>query len=345
MTTFAFLGDEAISSALKPVLQAQGYTEAPIAAAEIIITYNASVSGLEELYFGDGGIIMNAQEGAVFVDLSPAVPSFAHELYQLASVNNATLVAAPLIVKNPVLPQAFTPENLMIVAGAEHAAYEQVRELLEALANRVLLVGTVLEAQAFKMAHTIASASGMVSLVEAFASLKGMDGTCDPEDFVDILMTSSGLSYAQDDFVQALVESRFEGTYTVGIIMAELAAALSWLEETETLMPQADASFHLLELLAVVGGAAYNPAALSLLFAPEEETKAYHLNWAAVENGYDSESYDEQEHDDYETEYEHDMCSCGHDHHHHHHDHHHDHDCSCDHDESSPSHDYGFSAN
>lgn len=338
MTTFAFLGDEVISSALTPLLRTAGYTEAKASSADVVFTYDASLSGLEELYFGDDGVVMNAQEKAVFVDLSPAMPSFAEELYQLASVNNATLVAAPLIVKNPVAHNAFTPDNLMIVAGAEHTAYEQVRDMLNVLATRVLLVGTVSDAQAYKMAHTIATASGMVSLVEAFSSLRNTDAARDPEDLVDILMTSVGLASAQDSFVQAMIESDFEGTYTIGIVMAELAAALSWLEETDTLMPQADASFHLYELLALVGGANYNPAALSLLFAPEEETKAYNLNWAAVEGEYDSDSHDEFEFEDYEAECEDDECSCGHDHHHHHH-HHHDH---ADHDEPR---DYGFSAN
>lgn len=338
MTTFAFLGDEVISSALTPLLQNAGYTKATASSAEVVFTYDASLSGLEELYFGDDGVVMNAQEKTVFVDLSPALPSFAEELYQLASVNNATLVAAPLIVKNPVAHKAFTPDNLMIVAGAEHAAYEQVRDMLSTLATRVLLVGTVSDAQAYKMAHTIATASGMVSLVEAFASLRTTDTARDPEDLVDILMTSVGLAQAQDSFVQAMIESDFEGTYTIGIVMAELAAALSWLEETDTLMPQADASFHLYELLALVGGANYNPAALSLLFAPEEDTKAYNLDWAAVEGEYDSDSADEFEFEDYEAECDDDECTCGHDHHHHHH-HHYDH---ADHDEPR---DYGFSAN
>lgn len=339
MTTFAFLGDEVISSALAPLLRNAGHTETKVSSAEVIFTYNASLSGLEELYFGDDGIVMKAQEGAIFVDLSPAMPSFAEELYKLASVNNATLVAAPLMVKNPVAHHAFTADNLMIVVGAEHAAYEQVRDMLAVLATRVLLVGTVVDAQAYKMAQTIAVASGMVSLVEAFASLRTTDAARDPEDLMDILMTSVGLAPAQDSFVQALIESDFEGTYTIGIVMAELASALSWLEETDTLMPQADASFHLYELLALVGGANYNPAALSLLFAPEEETKAYNLNWAAVEGEYHSDSADEYAFEDCEAECDDDECTCGHDHHHHHHDHDHDH---ADHDVPR---DYGFSAN
>ena len=334
MTTFAFLGDEVISSALTPLLCDAGYTKSNASSAEVIFTYDASLSGLEELYFGDDGIVMKAREKAVFVDLSPAIPSFAEELYQLASVNGATLVAAPLLVKNPVAHNAFASDNLVIVVGAEHDAYEQVRDMLQVLATRVLLVGTVSDAQAYKMSHTIATASGMVSLVEAFASLRMTDAPCDPEDLVDILMTSVGLGSAQDSFVQAIIESDFEGTYTIGIVMAELAAALSWLEETDTLMPQADASFHLYKLLALVGGATYNPAALSLLFAPEEETKAFKVNWAAVEGEYNSDSADGFEFEDYEAECDSDGCTCGHDHHRHH-----------DHGDHEEPHDYGFSAN
>lgn len=300
MHRIAFVGDQEIARAVLPRLEEAGYSlVSTLAQAEIVITYDASLSGLEDIYLGEDGIVKNAGGSTIFVDLSPTVPSFSQELYQLASVYDSTLVAAPLIVKNPVAKDALEQAHAcMIVAGGEQAAYDTVVPLLRKLATQVFYVGSVGDAQSYKVSHTVASAAAIVGAVEAYSALSFNAPDADFDDLCDILLQSGAVSEQAEAVLQAMHDESFAGSYQVSILMAELAVALGSLEEQNQVLPQADAAFRLLELLALAGGAAYNPAALMLAFADEETGKRHNLDWDAVQAQYG------------------DGCGCGHDHSH-----------------------------
>ncbi len=61
----------------------------------------------------------------------------------------------------------------------------------------------------------------------------------------------------------AVNTGRFDGTYTVEMLMSELSAALTAADDVDLILPQAEACLHLLELLAVIGGSDKAPAALA----------------------------------------------------------------------------------
>ena len=76
--------------------------------------------------------------------------------------------------------------------------------------------------------------------------------------------------------------------------MGELAAALACVDDGDAILPQAEACFRLMELLAMVGGVTYSPAALKLVFTDEETSKKYGLDWSRAEGAYDH-GYDDSE--------------------------------------------------
>lgn len=98
--------------------------------------------------------------------------------------------------------------------------------------------------------------------------------------------------------------------------MGELAAALACVDDGDAILPQAEACFRLMELLAMVGGVTYSPAALKLVFADEETSKKYGLDWSRAEGAYDH-GYDDDSEGHECTCGEDDECDCGHHHHHH----------------------------
>ena len=279
----AVAGDEEVCGALRSALAKAGCKEVEASQADVVLTFEPTQSGQEELYFGDAGVLKQASKSAVVVELSPSTPSFAREVYQLASVFERSVLAAPLVVKDPVATDAFgTKENLMAVCGGEHAAYEAAAPVLRQLACQVLFVGSGSDAQAVKAAHSIDAAAGIVGAVEAMASLQTLAPEADPEDLVDVLVQSGVVSAAHESVVDAIVTRRLQGTYSASLLMADLAMAMAALEETDSIMPQADAAFHLLELLAVTGGGNLNPAALTLMFGGEDAGADYGLDWAGA---------------------------------------------------------------
>ena len=173
--------------------------------------------------------------------------------------------------------------------------------------------------QAAKVALTLTSAAALVGIVEAYSSLKSseiQEAVVDQEDYLDVVLALRMLTPAQEAFIEAMEQDEFEGTsFTLEHLMGELAAALACVDDGDAILPQAEAGFRLMELLAMVGGVTYSPAALKLVFTDEETSKKYGLDWSRAEGAYDH-GYDDSEGHEC-TCGDDDECDCGHHHHHH----------------------------
>lgn len=318
--TFGFVGDEAVAKALSASIEAAGFASTDVTEADVVFTYCASLSKLEDLYYDTEGLIRGTKEQAILVDLSPATVSFAKELNALASVNDRFVLDAPLVVRDVVVPDAFSrSSNVSICVGGSEKVFKKVEAMLRACADKVFWVGKAGSGQSMKIALTLQSAAALVGLVEAQASFATSELDIDLEDHADIALSLGMLTPAQEHFLQAMNEDELQGSYTIECLMGDLIAALSSIDDGESVLPQAESGFRLVELLALVGGVSYNPAALKLVFSDEESGKRFGLDWSRAEGAYDHEcscDHDDPDHecgcgghDDLDHE-----CACGHDH-------------------------------
>ena len=261
--TFVFVGDTEVGSRLSQLLNAGGFsTAASLSDADVVFTYYETQQGLEDLYFDSKGLLQDTKEGALLVDLSPTTPSFARELYAVARVNERNTLDAPLVVRNIVEEDAFAScDNLMIFVGGEEESYEEAKPMLHAIARHVLYLGEAGCGQSAKVMATLQRASALIGVIESYATYINGDVRFDWEEVIDTLSIAGCVSPVNIAYIDAIRTHDFTGTYTVEILMAELVAALSSADDKDHIIPQAEAGFRLMELLAMVGGAAYNPAA------------------------------------------------------------------------------------
>lgn len=321
---FAFAGNERVGAGVSGLLEAAGFGATDLNRADVVFTYCTSVAALEDLYYDTEGLLRGTKEGAFLIDLSPSTVTFARELDAVACVNGRVAIDAPLVVANKVHEDAFADRaNLGIVAGCrEDADYKAVKPLLDAIAHRVMWMGHAGAGQKAKVALTLQSAATLVGAVEAQVALDaiGHDVRVMAEDVADFMSDMGEASPAQNAFAQALIDEEYDAPFTVEHLMGEAAAALSSLEDDELILPQAEACYRLMELLALVGGIDYSPAAIKLVFSDEETSKRYGLDWSRAEDAFGEGCGCGCEGDDHE-------CECGHDPHedheccgkHHHH--------------------------
>lgn len=308
--SFVFVGDVEVGKQLSLLLVEAGFSAASdVAQAQVVLTYCSNLPALEDVYYDQEGVLQHAAGGAVFIDLSPATPTFARELYAMACVNERHVLDAPLVVRNMVDVDAFSrSSNMGMFVGGDADIYQKYESLLSALASQVLYVGGAGAGQTAKIAATLQTSAALVGLIEADASLRASEISVDTEDLSSFLVDLGMVTPLQEALIDAVREQQFEGSFSLEYLMGEVASALSAVDDGDIILPQAEAGFRLMELLAMVGGIAYNPAALQLVFADEDTTQRYGLDWSRAEGAYESE------------------CSCGHDH---------DAECGCDHDEYS----------
>ena len=119
--SYAFCGNKRFIEEVGPRLAEAGFArvEEP-ASADVVITYCSSQTALEDLYFGDDGVVEQAAPGSLVIDLSPMTPSFAREVNAVATVSDLVMVEAPLVVADMVADSVYGRGNLscFVACGA-----------------------------------------------------------------------------------------------------------------------------------------------------------------------------------------------------------------------------------
>lgn len=294
MVRYAYQGSAHLIDLLAPQLASAGFVrEEDVAAAEVVITYCPSTSQLEDLYFGEAGIIQAADASSVIIDLSPTTPQFATEMLSLATISDLRMVEAPLVVIDPFAEDAFAAENLIVFAAGEDDALDAAQPALDAIAGETLRTGAPGSAQLRRAARTLQSSAAIVSAIESQALFDAAG-----KSVTRIVLAEGALEPISEEGRQALEavrSQRFEGAYTTEMMMAELSAAIMAADDFEIIIPQAEAAFNMLELLAVIGGAGKSPAALSLVYGNEGDAAEHGLDWSRAE-GYFAERAHEHDH-------------------------------------------------
>ncbi len=288
MPNYAYRGNEKFIEAIAGRLEAAGFTrEGEIDLAECVFTFCTNASKLEDLYFGSGGLVENAPSGCVLVDMSASTPSFAMEMYGVATVNNLKMISAPLIVRNKTKEDVFAKSNLTCFVGGDEESIAEAQEVLDVIFGDVQKVRNAGAAQMARAASTIQNTAEMVSAIEVLSLFRSCK-EADPETSIQNLVPDATSPEAYF-IMNAIREERFHNDYTVEMLMGEISAAISTADDYNLILPETEAAFHLYELLAVIGGADLSPAALSLVYegnAQDDDEKSASkvgLDWSRAE--------------------------------------------------------------
>lgn len=302
---YAFRGHEVIESVVDAKLEAAGYTRVEeIRNAEIVVTYFTNLSALETAYFDEGGIVEEAAPGTLVIEMSAETPTFARELFAIVDASKMMFAEAPLMVLDGCVDNAFAEkENLACFLAAEKDAVKDALPVLQTLVGAIHETTGCGSASMSRAAYTIQSMAEFTAAIEADALYRAVRMM--PAGIGEAAMGNAGaISPAADAILRAVDESRFCGTYTVEMMMGELAAALTTAEEAEISLPQAESCLQLLEILAIIGGADNGPAVLTMAFRDQSEVEAIGLDWgrAAKLSETHAHEHDDDDYDEYDEE-------------------------------------------
>lgn len=301
---FAYSGSAVVGAVVAQRLSDMGYVHTDDAkSAGVIVTYCTSQTALEDAYFDERGFAQSARPGTLLIDLSASTPSFARELNAVTTVSDLVFVEAPLVVGDVLHPDAFGDrDNLMCLVAADDKALETARPLLDALVGSLRATGGPGSAQLARAAYTLQMAAHVMAAIEADALYRAVERSS--SSFGESFGRAGATTPESERVLAAINAGHFDGVYTVEMLMAELSAALMAADDVDLILPQAEACLHLLELLAIIGGADKAPSALALVYGEEAACAENGLDWTRAEQAYAA-ADDEDDLGD---------CDCGHGH-------------------------------
>ena len=306
---YVFLGDEGFHDEVATRLANAGLERCiDVDDAGVVITYCTSQSTLEDAYFDEGGFVQSANPGTLLIDFSASTPGFARELGAVATVSDLGFVEAPLALSDMFAARPFERDNISVYVSGEQDALEAAAYVLDAVAATVEKCGAAGTAQLARSVRTLQVAAACVSAIEANALVNAAHRAALGNGLSSVEF--SGLSPEAQSVLEAVRAKRYEGAFTAEMFLSELQAALATADDADLILPQAEATMHLVELLEVIGGSFKSPSALALVYGEEAECAENGLDWSRAEEAYGQGA---SEDDDYGYD---DDDDCGHDHDH-----------------------------
>jgi 2-hydroxy-3-oxopropionate reductase len=168
--------------------------------ADVVFTMVPASPQVEEVAYGEDGILENARPGTLLIDTSSITPRTSVELAKAGAAKGIRVLDAPVSGG-----EAGAVEGVLsIMVGGERADFEQARPMLETLGSTVVLCGPHGAGQTVKAANQLIVAANIQACAEAvvFLEKSGVDLAPALEVLNGGLAGSTVLTRKKDNFLR-----------------------------------------------------------------------------------------------------------------------------------------------
>jgi 3-hydroxyisobutyrate dehydrogenase len=199
--------------------------------AHVIFTMVGYPYDVEEIYFGENGLIEKGRQGSYFIDMTTSSPSLAVKIYEEAKDHGIFALDAPVSGGDIGAREA----KLSIMVGGDKEAFDAVLPLLEKLGTNIVYQGKAGSGQHTKMSNQIVIASTMIGVTEAiiYAEKAGLD----PEKVLKSISAGAAGSWSLSNLVPRMLKGDFEPGFYIKHFIKDMNIALEEAEKMEMSVP------------------------------------------------------------------------------------------------------------
>lgn len=136
-----------------------------VADRDVVITIVGYPKDVEEVYFGENGIIANAPKGAYVIDMTTSSPRLAARIYEEAKKAGLKSLDAPVTGGDTGAREG----TLSILVGGDKEDYDACLPIFEAMGKNINYEGKAGNGQHTKLCNQIAIAGAISGVCEALA--------------------------------------------------------------------------------------------------------------------------------------------------------------------------------
>ncbi|MDF1543177.1 MAG: NAD(P)-dependent oxidoreductase [Anaerosomatales bacterium] len=214
---------------------------------DAVVTMVGYPTDVEEVYFGDGGLIANARPGTYLIDCTTSSPALAARIARAADERGIHALDAPVTGGDVGAREA----RLSIMVGGLADDFAAVEGLLQVFGATVVHQGPAGSGQHTKMANQLAIAASMVGAAEAlgYAHAAGLD----PERVLESIGAGSAGSWTLTNLAPHMLADNFAPGFYVRHFVKDLRIALDSAAELGIELPGAELASRLYESLVAAG--------------------------------------------------------------------------------------------
>lgn len=204
--------DEMAKQGAKPASSPREVAEA----ADVVLTALPTLETVEEVYFGEEGLIPNGRPGQILIDCSTVSPDVTRRCYEGAKAKGIGFLDGPMSGG----PAGATGATLTYMIGGDDDVFERARPVFEATGRNIHHVGpsgagTVVKLvnQLLVAIHTSAASEALAFAVKAGASAAKVQ---------EVIGSSFGGSMMLNRNTPLIVARDFDGKTSVNLILKDL---------------------------------------------------------------------------------------------------------------------------
>jgi len=199
--------------------------------ADVVITCLGDDRDLQNVVFGDDGVLSVIKNGAVLIDHTTASAGIARKMSEESLAKGAPFLDAPLSGGQ------FGAEKgaLTILLGGDEETYLNAEPIMQSYAKELYLMGPAGTGQITKMINQIFIAGIFQSLSEGlnFAMRSGVE----INHAIDVLSKCTGHSWQMDHRAENMVKGKFDYGFVVNLIHKDLQLCLHEAENIGAPLP------------------------------------------------------------------------------------------------------------
>jgi 3-hydroxyisobutyrate dehydrogenase len=234
-------------------------------ASDIIVTMVGYPHDVEEVYFGEQGILHNAKAGALLIDMTTSTPALARRIAEAASEKGIQALDAPVSGGDVGAREA----RLTIMVGGEPSAFDRAMPVFQTFGKTITLMGPVGAGQHTKMCNQIAIASGMIGVCEALAYAAGAD--IDQTRMIETISTGAAASWSLSNYGPRIIAGNFDPGFYVKHFIKDMEIAQQAASEMGLETPGLKLALELYRQLALEGYEEAGTQALYRLYSDTED--------------------------------------------------------------------------
>jgi len=227
--------------------------------SDVVITVLPDSPDVEQVVFGDKGVIEGVRPGMLFIDMSTIAPATARKVYEALKAKDVESLDAP-VSGGDVGAKAGT---LSVMVGGSEAAFQRARPLFEVMGKNIVRIGGPGAGQVTKACNQVVVAVTIQAVAEAMTLAK--KAGVDPAKVRDALLGGFAQSRILDLHGKRILERNFQPGFRTRLHRKDLAIALQTGRESGLPLPLTAHVADMMNSLMAQGKGDLDHSALTLL--------------------------------------------------------------------------------
>ncbi|ANB61277.1 NAD(P)-dependent oxidoreductase [Anoxybacteroides amylolyticum] len=215
--------------------------------ADVVITMVGYPNDVEEVYFGENGLIENVRAGTYIIDMTTSPPSLAEKIYDAAKKRGVFALDAPVSGGDIGAKEG----TLTIMVGGDEKAFQACQPIFAVLGKNIVFQGKAGAGQHTKMCNQIAIATNMIGVCEALAYAKRSG--LDPLKVLESISQGAAGSWSLSNLAPRMIAGNFAPGFYVKHFIKDMKIALAEAEKMNLKLPGLALAKEMYEQLAAAG--------------------------------------------------------------------------------------------